>query len=80
MNKGMALNALGKNEAALESFSRAIQLNPRLGQAWHLRGLTLMNAYQRYEEAIPFFAEAVRLGWKEAREPLQLCHSTLSKR
>ena len=59
---------------------RAIQINPQLGQAWYLRGLTLMNAFQRYEEAIPFLAEAVRLGWKEANEPLMQCQASVSRR
>ncbi len=80
MNKGMALNALGKNAAALESFSRAIQINPKLGQAWYLRGLTLMNAFQRIEEAVPFLAEAERLGVKEAKEPLMQCQASVSRR
>jgi tetratricopeptide (TPR) repeat protein len=80
MNKGMALNALGKNEAALQSYSRAIQINPRVGQTWYLRGLTLMNAFQRFEEAMPFFKEAARLGSKEASEQLVLCQTALSGR
>ena len=80
MNKGMALNALGKNEAALDSYSKALQLSPRLGQAWYLRGMTLMNAFQRYDEAIPFFTEAVHLGWKEASEALTMCQSALNVR
>jgi tetratricopeptide (TPR) repeat protein len=80
MNMGMALNALGKNEAALESYSKALQLNPAQAQAWYLRGLTLMNAFQRFEEAIPFLAEAARLGWKEASEPLMMCQSAMSRR
>lgn len=78
MNKGMALAALGTHEAALESFGKAIQINPRLGQAWYLRGLTLMNGLQRYEEAIPFLEEAVRLGSNEARVPLKSCQSMVS--
>ncbi len=80
MNKGIALNALGKNEAALDSYSRAIQINPKLDQAWFLRGMTLVNVFHRYEEALPFFAEAARLGLKEALEPLAACQSVLSGR
>jgi tetratricopeptide (TPR) repeat protein len=80
MNKGMALNALGKNEAALEAYSKATQINPRLDRAWFLRGLTLMNAFQRYEEALLFFEEAARLGLKEARESAAMCQTALSSR
>jgi tetratricopeptide (TPR) repeat protein len=80
MNKGIALNALGRNEAALESYGRAMRINPQLGQAWFLQGLTLLNAFQRYEEALPYFMEAARLGVKEANEPLVLCQSVLSRR
>ena len=80
MNMGMALNALGKNEAALDSYSRAIQINPKLDQAWFLRGLTLINVFHRYDEALPYFAEAARLGSKEANTPLALCQAALSRR
>jgi tetratricopeptide (TPR) repeat protein len=80
MNKGIALNALGRNEAALESYGRAMRINPQLDQAWFLQGLTLLNAFQRYEEALPYFMEAARLGLKEANEPLVLCQSVLSRR
>jgi tetratricopeptide (TPR) repeat protein len=77
MNKGMLLNSLGLNEQALESYSHAIQINPQLAQAWYLRGLTLLNAFGRHEGAAPFLAEALRLGWEQAREPLQICQSML---
>ena len=77
MNKGMLLNSLGLNEEALESYSQAIQINPQLAQAWYLRGLTLLNAFGRHEGAAPFLAEALRLGWEQAREPLQICQSIL---
>jgi tetratricopeptide (TPR) repeat protein len=80
MNKGMALNALGKNEAALEAYSKATQINPLLDRAWFLRGLTLMNAFQRYEEALLFLEEAARLGLKEARESAGMCQTALSRR
>jgi tetratricopeptide (TPR) repeat protein len=80
MNKGMALNALGKNDAALEAYKRAVQINPKLGQAWLLGGLTLMNAYHRYEEAIPYFVQAERLGVAEARQPLATCQNELVRR
>jgi tetratricopeptide (TPR) repeat protein len=80
MNKGIALNALGKNEEALESYSRARQINPQLDQAWFLQGLTLMNVFQRYEEALPYFVEAARLGSKEASEQLASCQTMLSGR
>jgi tetratricopeptide (TPR) repeat protein len=80
MNKGMTLNALGRNEAALDSFAKAIEINPLLDQAWFLRGLTLMKAFQRYEDALPNFLEAARLGLKEAKESAALCQSALSRR
>ena len=80
MNKGMALNALGKNDAALDAYSKAAQINPQLDRAWYLRGMTLMNAFQRYEEALPYFEEAARLGLKEASEQLAWCQNALSRR
>jgi hypothetical protein len=57
-----------------------MRINPQLDQAWFLQGLTLLNAFQRYEEALPYFMEAARLGLKEANEPLVLCQSVLSRR
>jgi tetratricopeptide (TPR) repeat protein len=80
MNKGMALNALGKNDAALDAYSKAAQINPQLDRAWFLRGMTLMNAFQRYEEALPYFEEAARLGLKEASEQAAFCQTALSRR
>jgi tetratricopeptide (TPR) repeat protein len=80
MNKGMVLNSQGQNEAALECFGKATQINPRLAQAWYLRGLTALNAFGWHEVAAPFLAEALRLGWEQAREPLDMCQSTLSRR
>ena len=80
MNKGMAHNALGENEAALDSYSRAVQINPHLDRAWFLRGLTLMNVFQRYEEALPYLVEAARLGLKEASELAAMCQTALSRR
>ena len=80
MNKGIALNALGKNESALDSYAMAIQINPKLDQAWLLRGLTLMNVFQRYEEALPCLVEAARLGSKQASEQLALCQTVLRGR
>jgi tetratricopeptide (TPR) repeat protein len=80
MNKGMALNALGKNDAALDAYSKAAQINPHLDRAWFLRGMTLMNAFQRYEEALPYFEEAARLGLKEASKQAAFCQTALSRR
>jgi tetratricopeptide (TPR) repeat protein len=80
MNKGIALNALGRHEEALSSYGKAIELNPRLDQAWYLRGLTLVNVFQRYREALPYLEEAERLGSKEASETLVMCQSAVGRK
>jgi len=79
LNKGMALAALGKHEECLICYGAALEINPQLQQAWFLRGLTLVNAFQRYREALPYFEQAERLGSKEAKEGLALCNRALGK-
>lgn len=79
MNKGIALNDLGKHDEALNSYGKAIEFNPRLDQAWFLRGLTLMNVFHRYQEAIPYLQEAERLGSKEASQMLAMYQNAIAK-
>jgi tetratricopeptide (TPR) repeat protein len=80
LNKGMALSALGRHEESLHCYGTAIEISPQLERAWFLRGITMVNAFQQYQEAVPYFEEAERLGVKEASEALALCRNVLSKR
>jgi tetratricopeptide (TPR) repeat protein len=77
MNKGIAFNSLDRHEDALSCFSKAIQINPMLRQAWFLHGLTLMNAFARYRDALPYLEEAYRMGLKDADRALGLCKTAL---
>ncbi len=79
LNKGIALAALGRNQESLTCYGAALQINPQLQQAWFLRGLTLVNVFQDYREARPYFEEAERLGSHEAKEALALCNRALAK-
>ncbi|MBD3387908.1 MAG: tetratricopeptide repeat protein [Candidatus Altiarchaeales archaeon] len=58
--KGWAQSGMGKNTAALESFDRAIELNPRSAWGYYGKGEALREL-RRFDEALKCFSRAVEL-------------------
>ncbi len=64
-NLAYALWEFGRTEEALEHAERAVELDPRFGQAWYNRGFFL-NERGLAEEALNAFDNAIRLGYRSA--------------
>ncbi len=59
-NRGLALAAAGRHEAALADYDQAIALNPQLAEPHHNRGVALQ-ALGRQQEAIASYDRALQL-------------------
>jgi tetratricopeptide (TPR) repeat protein len=64
-NLAYALWEFGRTEEALEHAERAVELDPRFGQAWYNRGFFL-NERGLAEDAVTAFDNAIRLGYRSA--------------
>jgi tetratricopeptide (TPR) repeat protein len=64
-NLAYALWEFGRTEEALEHSERAVEIDPRFGQAWYNRGFFL-NERGLAEDAVNCFDNAVRLGFRNA--------------
>jgi tetratricopeptide (TPR) repeat protein len=64
-NLAYALWEFGRTEQALEHAERAVELDPRFGQAWYNRGFFL-NERGLHEDAVNAFDNAQRLGFRSA--------------
>ena len=64
-NLAFALWEFGRAEQALEHAERAVELDPRFGQAWYNRGFFL-NERGLHEDAVNAFDNAQRLGFRSA--------------
>lgn len=64
-NLAYALWEFGRTEEALEHAERAVEIDPRFGQAWYNRGFFL-NERGLAEEAVNAFDNAIRLGYRSA--------------
>jgi len=64
-NLAYALWEWGRTEQALEHAERAVEVDPRFGQAWYNRGFFLAER-GLHEEAIDCFDNAIRLGLRNA--------------
>ncbi len=64
-NLAYALWEFGRTEEALEHAERAVEIDPRFGQAWYNRGFFL-NERGLAEDALNAFDNAVRLGYRSA--------------
>jgi tetratricopeptide (TPR) repeat protein len=64
-NLAYALWEFGRTEEALEHAERAVEIDPRFGQAWYNRGFFL-NERGLAEEARSAFDNAIRLGYRSA--------------
>jgi tetratricopeptide (TPR) repeat protein len=66
--KGNALFAQGKDDEALKCFDKAIELTPKLKEAWTYKGIILSDKKQ-YDEALKCYDKAIEiapgytLGW-----------------
>lgn len=56
-NRGAALDALGRNRDAVESYSKAIALNPKYELAWHNLGNSLF-LQELYKDAVGAYVKA----------------------
>ena len=79
VSKGLTVAELQRPEEALACFEQARALNPNLEPAWFNKSVTLVNAFQRYIEALPRFQEAERLGYAPAAEGVALYQQTLEQ-
>jgi len=64
IDQGIALEAAGKLDEALQQYSRAIALSPSLAEAWRRRGL-VQNKRKAYKEALADFDRAIQLDAKD---------------
>ncbi|MXR51200.1 tetratricopeptide repeat protein [Halovenus sp. WSH3] len=64
-NLAYALWEFGRTEEALEHAERAVEIDPRFGQAWYNRGFFL-NERGLAEDALNAFNNAIRLGYRSA--------------
>jgi tetratricopeptide (TPR) repeat protein len=64
-NLAYALWEFGRTEEALEHAERAVEIDPRFGEAWFNRGFFL-NERGLTEDAVTAFDNAVRLGFRTA--------------
>ncbi len=68
LNKGVALDDLGKYDEAIEAYDEAIRLNPNYAKAWFNKGLSL-DDLGKYDEAAKAYDEAIRLDPNNATKP-----------
>ncbi|SDJ22169.1 Tetratricopeptide repeat-containing protein [Halovenus aranensis] len=64
-NLAYSLWEFGRTEEALEHAERAVEIDPRFGEAWYNRGFFL-NERGLAEDALNAFDNAVRLGYRSA--------------
>ncbi|MFC7018143.1 MULTISPECIES: tetratricopeptide repeat protein [Haloarcula] len=64
-NLAYALWESGRTEQALEHAERAVEIDPRFGQAWYNRGFFLLERGLA-EDAVDAFDNAIRLGFRNA--------------
>jgi tetratricopeptide (TPR) repeat protein len=64
-NKGLSLHSLGRYEAAIRCFDKALELDPRCAAAWDNKG-NCLSSLGRYEEAIRCYDKALELDPQKA--------------
>lgn len=80
VNKGLSLTTLGRGDEALACFDQALALNPLSEQAWFNKGVLLAQHFERYQEALPCFEEAHRLGHSQAADGIATCRQALGQK
>ncbi len=64
-NKGGALYSLGKYDAAIECYDKAIEIDPNDADVWNNKGLAL-NSLGKYDEAITSYDKAIEIDPNDA--------------
>lgn len=64
IGRGDTLRAMGRNEEALQAYSRAIETGPNFGTAWHGKGEAQKAMGQAYNASMSFYV-AQELGYEE---------------
>ena len=64
-NRGNAYYILGQHQKAIDDYTRAIELDPKLAEAYCNRGIAYSNLGQ-YQKAIDNFTRAIKLNPKHA--------------
>lgn len=59
-NKGCILTKLGKYQEAIESYDKALEINPNDFDAWNNKGHALKDS-GRYQEAITSYDKALKI-------------------
>jgi hypothetical protein len=59
-NKGFALHADGKCNEAINTYDKAIEIDPKIAAVWYKKGIAL-DDLAKYNDAIKAFDEAIRL-------------------
>ena len=70
LNRGISDLNLGNDRAAIQAFSKAIRLNPKLAEAYGRRG-DVYDKLGEHERAIIDIKVAARLGYRPARKVLK---------
>lgn len=66
LERALRLAAEGRNTDAITALSRALQVSPRLWQAYQYRGQLRLREPESWSDALADFNEAIRLAPKEA--------------
>ncbi len=61
----MAYGVLKEYDKAIVEFSKAIELRPTFGEAWHFRGISYSEKSEQ-DKAIADYSEAIKLNPKNA--------------
>jgi len=64
-NKGGTLENLGKHQEAIDCCNKALEINPKLAEAWSIKGITLGNL-GKLHEAITCFDKALEINPRNA--------------
>jgi tetratricopeptide (TPR) repeat protein len=65
LQKGVVLAMAGKNQEALEAFTKAIELNPKYAEAYNNRVIAYLKL-GNYQQAIRDYDKAIKLDPKNA--------------
>jgi Tfp pilus assembly protein PilF len=60
LNRGLAMQGMGKHDSALADFDQAIALDPNYGPTFNSRGITL-HRLKRYDEALASYDKAIAI-------------------
>ena len=64
-NKGLALDKLGRYQEAVDSYEKALKIDPGYVKAWNNKGLAL-DKLGRYQEAVDSYERALSIDPNDA--------------